>query len=93
VIYALGVNQEFQGKKNPQSPGEKFSQSILSSAKSMAASKQNCIGISLWVRFKNKRAISFYEKVGFVSDPIGPVHRDNTDNPHLTMRWIIKVYH
>ncbi|MEZ4461501.1 MAG: GNAT family N-acetyltransferase [bacterium] len=44
-----------------------------------------CVGLALWVRSDNNRAIAFYEKVGFERDPTGPVSRDD-GVPHLTMR-------
>jgi hypothetical protein len=46
-----------------------------------------CVGVSLWVRSDNARAIAFYEKVGMVKDPGGPVSRDQGAT-HLTMRKI-----
>lgn len=53
----------------------------------MARSKANCVGLSLWVRSTNERAIGFSKKVGFVADPAGPTQRDAGD-PMLTMRKI-----
>ncbi len=35
-----------------------------------------CVGLSLWVRSDNAKAIRFYRKFGFIDDPRGPVQRD-----------------
>ena len=85
MIYVVGVNRRFQGQRNPLAPVETFAASIFAVIEGFAASKEGCVGLSLWVRSTNKRAIRFYEKMGFVADPGGPVSRD-AGAPHLTMR-------
>lgn len=87
TVYAVGLNIRFQGVKNPQFPDETYAASIFREIERMAREKPDCIGISLWVRITNERAIRFYQKVGFVADPAGPVQRDHAGGAaHLTMR-------
>ena len=50
-----------------------------------ARSKANYVALRLWVRSTYARAISFYTKVGFVTEPGGPFQLDDGD-PMLTMR-------
>ena len=85
MIYVVGVNTAFQGKRNPLAPAETFAASIFGVIQGLAGAKQGCVGLSLWVRATNARAIRFYEKVGFVADPSGATSRD-AGPPHLTMR-------
>jgi len=88
MVYVTGVHTRFQGQQNPRAPGKTFAVSMFRVLEDMARGKANCVGLSLWVRADNPRAISFYKKVGFVPDPGGPVQRDN-GAPHLTMRWLL----
>lgn len=85
TIYAVGVNRDFQGQYNPLAPEQTYATSILARIEALAAEKADRVGLSLWVRATNGRAIRFYEKVGFVADPSGPAQRDG-GAPHLTMR-------
>ena len=85
TIYAVGVNRAFQGLRNPRAPKETFATSIFSVIEAFEAEKTDCVGLSLWVRSSNGRAIRFYQKIGFIADPSGPVQRDG-GHPHLTMR-------
>lgn len=83
MIYVTGVDQKRHG------PGTRVRRASPSlrppSACSMASAKDGCVGLCLWVRADNDRAIAFYRKVGFVDDPGGPVQR-HAGAPHLTMR-------
>ena len=85
MIYVVGVNRPYQGRRNPLAPDETFAASIFGVIEGFAASTVSCVGMWLWVRSTNHRAIRFYEKAGFVADPSGPVQRD-PGAPHLTMR-------
>lgn len=89
MIYVVGVNRPFQGQRNPRAPEETFAASIFAAVEGFAMAKAGCAGLSLWVRSTNVRAIRFYEKVGFVADPSGPVRRDAAA-PHLTMRKLLE---
>lgn len=88
MIYVVGVNRPYQGQRNPLAPGETFAASIFLVVEGFAASKAGCAGLCLWVRSNNTRAIRFYEKMGFVADPAGPVQR-GAGAPHLTMRKLL----
>jgi len=85
VISMLGVDQAFQGQRNPLAADQTYAASIMAELEEMARSKATCVGLSLWVRSTNERAIGIYRKVGFVADPAGPIPRDAGD-PMLTMR-------
>ena len=85
VIYMIGVDQAFQGIQNPLAPGQTYAVSIMAALEEIARQKQNCVGLSLWVRSTNLAAIGLYRKVGFSPDPGGPSHRDQGD-PIVTMR-------
>jgi ribosomal protein S18 acetylase RimI-like enzyme len=85
VISMLGVDQAFQGQLNALAPDQTYAASIMADLEERARSKASCVGLSLWVRSTNDRAIRFYKKVGFVADPAGPSQRDDGD-PMLTMR-------
>jgi GNAT superfamily N-acetyltransferase len=85
AVYVTGVHQRFQGQKNPRAPGESFAASMFRQLEQFARDKAGCVGLFLWVRADNDRAIAFYRKVGFVDDPAGPVQRDD-GAPHLSMR-------
>lgn len=86
TIYALGVDKAYQGVANPLSPGETVAASILNAVEGVARQRPDCVGMSLWVRSTNARAIRFYLKMGFVADPSGPRQRGPKGPPHLSMR-------
>ena len=88
MVYVAGVHSRFQGAENPNAPGESFAVSIFRVLEGFALKKQGCVGLTLWVRTDNPRAIAFYEKIGFAADPAGPVQRD-AGAPHLTMRKLL----
>ena len=85
MVYVAGLHGRFQGKENPRAPGETFAVSMFRVIEGFARSKPGCVGLSLWVRADNLRAVAFYKKVGFEPDVGGPVQRDG-GAPHLTMR-------
>jgi hypothetical protein len=85
MIYVVGVSATLQGGRNPRAPDESFAASIFGVLEEFARAKASCVGLCLWVRADNARAIAFYRKLGFVPDPSGPVQRDE-GAPHLTMR-------
>lgn len=82
VVYALGVHNTFKGQL--RSNGEKYAAALLRRLEQLPR-PNGLVGIYLWVRSDNVRAIRFYEKVGFVRDPGGPLKR-REGSPHLTMR-------
>lgn len=88
MVYVTGVHTRFQGAKNPRRPDESFAQSMFAILDDLAQSKAGSVGMCLWVRADNVRAIRFYQKVGFVADPGGHVQRDE-GAPHLTMRKLL----
>jgi len=88
VVYALGVHRPFQGVENPRAPGESFAASIVGVLVAFARERVGCVGLSLWVRVNNARAIAFYRRCGFQPDPGGPVQR-NGGAAHLTMRLLL----
>jgi ribosomal protein S18 acetylase RimI-like enzyme len=85
----LGVDQAFQGQTNPFSAGQSYAWSIMAYLEEQARSKASCVALKLWVRSTNARAIGFYTKVGFVTDPAGPLQLDDGD-PMLTMRKFLR---
>lgn len=85
MIYVAGLHERFQGQMNPRAPAETFAMSMFAVLVGFARDKAGCVGLILWVRADNPRAIAFYEKVGFEGDVGGPVQRDG-GAPHLTMR-------
>jgi len=86
VVYALGVDKAWQGDLNPIT-GTTYAMCVVDELAAQASTDTRCVGLSLWVRTDNPRAIAFYTKCGFVEDPAGPVHRDK-GAPHQTMRLI-----
>ena len=88
VISMLGVDQAFQGQMNPSAKGQSYAASVMADLEERARSKANCVALKLWVRSTNARAIGFYTKVGFITDPAGPFHPDGGD-PMLTMRKLL----
>lgn len=87
VIYALGVHRHLQGVENPAAPGQRYAATIMIALEELARDRADCAGLSLWVREDNPRAIAFYERCGFIADPVGPVARDGGPR-HLTMRLV-----
>ncbi len=85
VIYAAGLHSRFHGIENPLAPGERFATPMFRVIERFARDREGCVGLYLWVRADNHRAIAFYRRYGFVNDPAGPVQRDDK-SPHLTMR-------
>ena len=85
VVYVIGVSEDLHGVENPEKPGESYAVTTFRTLERFAREKEGVVGLSLWVRTDNARAISFYEKIGFDKDPGGPVQRDD-GAPHLTMR-------
>ena len=85
VVSMLGVDRAFQGQQNALAPDQTYATSIMAELEEMARFKANGVGLSLWVRSTNARAIGFYKKVGYVPDPAGPLQRDDGDSM-LTMR-------
>lgn len=85
TVYALGVGLEFQGQRNPMAPEETYAASVTAVVERMGREKADCLGLALWVREGNARAIAFYRRCGFVGDPGGAVQRDE-GAAHLTMR-------
>lgn len=89
VIYAIGVNKAFQGQRLES--GESYAAAMVDFLGTVDT-KKKCIGLYLWVRSDNARAIAFYKKVGFEADPGGPRPRfDGEGAPHLTMRKLPRV--
>lgn len=84
-IFALGVNQQYHGRKCGLAPDKSYAAAIIAQLQDFALSKPGCVGFYLWVRSNNARAIRFYEKMGFEADRGGPMRRDE-GAPHLTMR-------
>lgn len=91
VVFAFGVGLPFQGQTDPTDPdGRRFAAVLMGEAVKFAKAKKDCLGVSLWVRANNHRAIKFYERAGFVGDPDGP--RQRADGcPHLTMRLMFSA--
>ncbi len=88
MVYVVGLHARFQGRENPRASGDSFAVSMFRVLDQFARDKTGCVGLYLWVRSDNDRAIAFYRKVGFDDDPAGPVQRD--DNvPHLTLRKLL----
>jgi ribosomal protein S18 acetylase RimI-like enzyme len=85
AIYAIGVDRGFQGRFVPGTAGQSFAASMIVAIEGIALARAGCVGLSLWVRSTNIRAIRFYEKAGFAMDPTGPVQRDGGP-PHASMR-------
>lgn len=87
VIYVAGLYARFHGVKNPRAPEETYATSMFRVLEQFARDKEDCVGLSLWVREDNVRAIHFYRKYGFVEDPGGPVDRAQDGSArHITMR-------
>ena len=89
VVSMLGVDQAFQGQMNPSADDQSYAASVMADLEERARSKANCVALKLWVRSTNARAIGFYTKVGFVTDPAGLFQLDDGD-PMLTMRKFLR---
>jgi len=85
VIYAAGLQRRFHGVPDPEAPSQTLAVSVFDVLEQFARRKSGCVGLYLWVREDNPRAVAFYEKFGFRRDPTGPVQRD-ARIPHVTMR-------
>ncbi len=86
VVYVVGIREELRGVKNPHASDETYARTLFRTLERFGREKEGVVGMSLWVRADNARAIAFYEKVGFEPDPGGPVQRSKEGAPHLTMR-------
>lgn len=85
AIYVVGLHKRFQGAELPGTEGASIAAVMLAQLELMARAASGCVGLYLWVREDNKRAIAFYRKLGFVEDAGGPAQRDE-GSAHLTMR-------
>jgi ribosomal protein S18 acetylase RimI-like enzyme len=86
-IDAAGLNTAFQGLRPPNDSAT-YAEHVFRELEALARAQRlakGCVGLSLWVRSVNTRAIRFYEKAGFVADPGGAQQRF-PGPPHLTMR-------
>lgn len=88
MVYVAGLHVRFQGVVNPSAPAESYGASMFRVLEGLARSKDECVGLTLWVRADNTRAIAFYRKAGFEPDPGGAVQRD-AGAPHFTMRKLL----
>lgn len=89
VVFAFGVSLPFQGQVDPGDPaGRRFAEVLMGEAVRLAQQKEGCIGLHLWVRANNRRAINFYQRLGFAGDPGGPAKRGEGE-PYLTMRRML----
>lgn len=86
VIYVVGVDLAFQGRRFAPS-GTSYATTIFRTLIRFAREKEDCVGLSLWVRSDNDRAMAFYRKIGLEADENGPVARDD-GTPHVTMRML-----
>jgi ribosomal protein S18 acetylase RimI-like enzyme len=86
TIFVMGVHQRLRGAVNPASPvaGERFAATVFRALEAIARTKVDCVGLALWVRENNTRAVAFYSRLGFVTDPRGPF--DDGGHPTLSMR-------
>ena len=91
IIYMIGVNKKFIGKNNARNQDVSYAKSILEIAEGHAIQDPNCVGVSLWVRSDNQRAINFYKKMGLSEDLGGPIPRDDKGAPFITMRKLISI--
>ena len=88
LIYVIGVHTRFQGQRNPKGSNESCAASMFLMLANLARARDGCVGLGLWVREDNERAIAFYRKAGFEPDPGGAMQRDG-GVPHLTMRALL----
>jgi len=70
LVIALGINVPFQGQRDPVS-GQKYSRIIFDYIESKARDREDCVGLTLWVRAANERARAIYVHWGFqyVAEP------------------------
>jgi hypothetical protein len=87
VVYAVGVRKELHGTKNPHAVDETYAMTLFRTIFRFGLERAGVVGVSLWVRADNARAVAFYEKAGLQKDPGGPIQR-NGGAPHITMRRI-----
>lgn len=85
MVYVAGVNTQYQSLRNPQDPGETYAESMFCTIVDLAQKTRGCVGLSLWVREDNPRAMAFYRRIGFTEDLSGAVQRDGGAR-HVTMR-------
>jgi ribosomal protein S18 acetylase RimI-like enzyme len=85
AIYVVGLHERFQGVELPGVVGTSIAAALFAQVEQIARTAPGCVGLYLWVREDNARAVAFYRKLGFVDDTGGPVRRDNGP-AHLTMR-------
>lgn len=84
VIYVVGLVQSVQGSR-ARERGPTRAEQVFEWVTRQGQEHPGCVGLYLWVRADNHRAVGFYEKVGFQTDSGGPVQRDKGP-AHLTMR-------
>jgi hypothetical protein len=94
--YLLSYNNfegftKFIGKNNARNQDVSYAKSILEIAEGHAIQDPNCVGVSLWVRSDNQRAINFYKKMGLSEDLGGPIPRDDKGAPFITMRKLLCI--
>lgn len=87
IIYAAGVHTRFHGQSDPNTPGLRYSTAMFQVMEQWAVDKPACVGLYLWVRRTNMRAIAFYRRFGFEDDS-GPPVASRPD--HLTMRKLVR---
>ena len=85
AIYLVGLHQRFQGVELPGTEATSIAAAMFAQLELMARAASGCVGLYLWVREDNERAIAFYRKLGFVEDAGGLAQRDHGP-AHLTMR-------
>ncbi len=90
VVYAVGIDTRFQGSPNPSGRGSTYAVTLFRLIERVALDAKTCVGLYLWVRSDNDRAVRFYTKLGFTADPGGPVSRDEGAQ-HLTMRKLLRT--
>jgi len=78
-IFGLPFQAEYLNQPGPKTPGQ------VIAIEGIALARVGCVGLCLWVRSANIRAIRFYKKTEFAMDPTGPVQRDGGP-PHASMR-------
>ncbi|TVS08803.1 MAG: GNAT family N-acetyltransferase [Phycisphaerales bacterium] len=71
LIYVIGIHKRFQGQRNARGSNESYAASMIRMLANLASGRDDCVGLGLWVREDNARAIAFYQKVGFEPDPGG----------------------
>lgn len=89
AIMAVGIHKHLHGHTNPAATGDTYATSLFNILERWAREKPQTVGLHLWVRNGNARAIAFYTRFGFKQ--IGrPIQRDlSGGDPHLTMRKLL----